>query len=223
MIDMKEFCNNISKDYAKLVKNKLNTKEFEIVNKYINKKHKILDLCCGTGRNLIPLTKSKYKIEGIDFSKGMINEAIKYAKKEKVKIKIEQGDATSINRKNSYYDLVLLLGDSLGSIPKRENRQKTINEIYRILKPNGIFICMVGNRNANLNFFLQHIKQYLFNSNFNYGDRIYNFLGSKGIHHDYSKKEIKHSFTKANFKIIESVKERNDLSYKLIYVCKKSF
>ena len=223
-INMEEFCDSISKDYAELLKNKLEEKEFEIVIKYINKKHKVLDLCCGTGRYLIPLTKLKYDIEGIDFSKGMINQAKVYAKKGKVNIKIEQGDATSINKDDSSYDSILLLGDSLGSIPGRFNRQKALDESYRILKKNGILICMVGNRNANFKFFLQHVKQYisnLFNSNFVYGDRIYDFLGSKGIHHDYSKIEIDKSIRKSKFNIIDVVKGTEDLSHKLIYVCKK--
>ena len=223
-INMEKFCDSISKDYAELLKNKLEEKEFEVVIKHINKKHKVLDLCCGTGRYLIPLTKLRYKIEGIDFSKGMINQAEAYAKKDKVNIKIEQGDATSINKKDSSYDVVLLLGDSLGSIPGRFNRQKALDESYRILKKNAILICMVGNRNANFKFFLQHIKQYisnLFNHNFVYGDRIYDFLGSKGIHHDYSKFEIEKSMRKSKFNIIDVVKGTDDLSHKIIYVCKK--
>lgn len=223
-INMKKFCNDISKDYANLLKDKLEATEFEVVTKHIKKNQRILDLCCGTGRYLVPLTKSKFLIDGIDFSSGMITQARKYAKKEKVKINIEQGDATSINRKNSSYDVILVLGDSLGSIPGKENRQKAIQEIFRILKLKGILICMIGNRNANFKFFSQHVKQYiqnLFNPNFKYGDRNYEFLGSKGIHHDYSKKEIEKSFRNAGFKIIESIVGKEDLSHKLIYVCKK--
>ena len=56
-INMKKFCNDISKDYAELLKDKLEQIEFKVVKKYINKKQKILDLCCGTGRYLVPLTK----------------------------------------------------------------------------------------------------------------------------------------------------------------------
>lgn len=223
-INMKKFCNDISKDYAELLKDKLEAKEFKVVKKHLKKNHKILDLCCGTGRYLIPLTKSKFQIDGIDFSAGMINQAKKYAKREKVKIKIEQGDATSINRNDLSYDVVLLLGDSLGSIPGKANRQKVIDETYRILKSNGNLICMVGNRNANFKFFLQNLFQYLmnlFNPNFDYGDRKYEFLGSTGIHHNYSKKEIEASLRSSKFKIIETIIGEEDLSHKLIYVCKK--
>lgn len=223
-INMKRFCDDISEKYAELLKNKLEAKEFEIVKKYIKKNHKILDLCCGTGRYLIPLTKSGYKIEGIDFSEGMIKQAEQQAREEQVEISIEQEDATSINRKNESYDIVLLLGDSLGSIPSKSNRQKAIDEVYRILKHKGTLICMVGNRNANTKFFFQHIKQYIrnfFNHEFVYGDRTYDFLGSKGIHHDYSKKEIESSLQNPGFKIIELSKGEEDLNHKLIYVCKK--
>ncbi|MBS3074676.1 class I SAM-dependent methyltransferase [Candidatus Pacearchaeota archaeon] len=224
-VNMREFCDTISNDYAKFLKNKTKGMEFNLIIKYAKKKGKTLDLCCGTGRYLIPLTKQGYNIEGIDFSKGMIREAKAFAKKENIKIKINDGDATSIKKKNATYDTILLLGDSLGSIPGKENRQKTLMECYRILKRRGILICTVGNRNTNLRFFLQHLKQYvsnLSNSNFIYGDRIYDFLCSKGIHHDYSKNEIEESLRKSNFKINKIIKGKADLNYKLIYICSKN-
>jgi len=67
----------------------------------IKKNYKILDLCCGPGTFLVPLTKKNYNIEGIDFSKQMLKQAKKFAKKKKTQIKINQGDATNIKRKNN--------------------------------------------------------------------------------------------------------------------------
>jgi len=77
----------------------------------------------------------------------MLKQAIKFAKKEKVKIRVSLEDARNIGRRNETYDLILLMGDSIGSIPKSEN-SKNLNECYRILKKNGTLIITLGNRYA---------------------------------------------------------------------------
>ncbi|MCD6367794.1 MAG: class I SAM-dependent methyltransferase, partial [Candidatus Aenigmarchaeota archaeon] len=92
-INMKKFSDKVADNYAKrrIKEERYKKDEWKIVRKYIRKNHKILDLCCGPGTFLVPLTKEGYKIEGIDFSKGMLKEAKKFARKENVKIRITQG------------------------------------------------------------------------------------------------------------------------------------
>lgn len=222
-INMEKFSDEVSKDYAKdriIEKSVYKNYEWKLINRYIKKNYKILDLCCGPGTFLIPLSKKGYDVEGLDFSLGMINEAKKFAKKEKVKIKIKKGNATNIKRKNDSYDMVLLLGDSIGSIPENESREKVIRESYRILKRNGVLIITFGNRFSSFKWWLNQLIFYLrkiSNRKFEFGDIIYDFYGRKGIHHNYSKKEIKKSLKKEGFKIIEIIK----IEHKILIIARK--
>ncbi len=108
---MRNFCERIAKKYAEeRIKgtDKIKQEELKTIKKYIKRNYKILDLCCGPGTFLIPLTKQGYDIDGVDFSKNMLKEAKKYAKKtitefEKYKEytqKIELGENKLLIRKN---------------------------------------------------------------------------------------------------------------------------
>lgn len=226
-IYMRKFCGNIAEDYSRDrlgERDEYKKEEWKIIGKYVSKNQKILDLCCGPGAFLVPLSK-KYNIEGIDFSEGMLKQAKEFAKKEKVKIKTSLGDATNIRRKDNNYGLILLMGDSIGSIPKSENRQKVIDECFRILRNNGILIITFGNRNYSAWWYLKGMIFYLWrlatsyfgNERVEYGDWIYELYGRKGMHHGYSEKEAVESLEKAGFKIESILKT----SHKIIFVAKK--
>lgn len=221
--EMKKFCDDVAKEYAKdriYDESSYKSEEWKIVKRYIKKNHKILDLCCGPGTFLISLTKKGYEIKGIDFSEGMLDEATKFAKKEKVKISICQGDATSLKEKGKTYNLILLLGDSIGSIPNSNERQKVINECYRLLKGKGLLIITFGNRNNSIKWWLKQLWVYiksLFSKKLEFGDIPYELFGKQGIHHNYSKREANKSLKKSGFKI----KEIDMISHKMIIVAKR--
>ena len=97
---------------------------------------KIIDLCCGTG-DLARITK---KIEpnaivtGIDFSEEMLK--IAKNKTPNGKIQYLQGDITNLPYEDNSFDTVTM-GFGLRNIL---NAEKAVEEIYRILKPNGSFL-----------------------------------------------------------------------------------
>jgi SAM-dependent methyltransferase len=105
----------------------------KLILKYLAvKEPKILDIGCGTGKNIgffgqIGLTW------GIDSSP----EAIRFCKKRGVKnIKSGTGNATGFG--SSTFDLVTLL-----DVLEHTDEDKTLKEINRILKPNGLLVITV--------------------------------------------------------------------------------
>ena len=94
---------------------------------------KVLDLCCGTGdiSKLLADKKEVEKVIGVDFSLKMLElSAIKNSHK-----KIEYINADCLNlpfEDNSFDAVTIFFG--LRNIPDKE---KAINEIYRVLKPEG--------------------------------------------------------------------------------------
>lgn len=92
----------------------------------------ILDACCGTGDFVRILSKSGLRVIGLDFSKEMI----KIAKSKNPHGVFIQGDVTDLAFGENEFD-VITIGFGLRNV---ENRQKALEEIYRVLKPNGQFL-----------------------------------------------------------------------------------
>jgi ubiquinone/menaquinone biosynthesis C-methylase UbiE len=100
----------------------------------------LLDIGCGTGRTTFPLTKSGYKVTGLDLVPAMIATAKKVADKLKQKIDFRVGDATELDIKDESFDYAIFSNQGWSQIPGKEKRLKAIREAFRVLKKGGIFI-----------------------------------------------------------------------------------
>jgi len=136
--------NIISLGLHSLVKT-LAIKELDINNNY-----EVLDLCCGTGDIISILIKQNknLNITGVDFSEEML----KFAKHKLAgqNVNLLKEDVSSLPFENSRFNTVTMFF----GLRNVENRQKVINEIYRILKPEGEFLHMdFGVKNIFSRFF----------------------------------------------------------------------
>lgn len=95
--------------------------------------NRTLDLGCGVGSNFSVLKKFSKNVIGIDNSEKAINYA-----KSKGYDHLHIGDATKTGFPANTFDMIVC-SDVLEHIPDK----KAIAEIYRILKPNGVFILTV--------------------------------------------------------------------------------
>ena len=109
-----------------------------IHNSFPKKYLDCLDLCCGTGDISIRLTEmeSVLKVYSVDFSENMLNVA-KERLKGISKSKVEIGDATNLNNYADASFDVVTVGFGLRNV---DNLPKALSEIYRVLKPGGIFV-----------------------------------------------------------------------------------
>ncbi|MAE49774.1 hypothetical protein CMI48_03015 [Candidatus Pacearchaeota archaeon] len=80
---------------------------------------RVLDFGCGTGRYSVPLAKKGAGVTAIDFTQGMLNEAKKKAKKEKVEIDFSLQDITKYESLQTF-DLIIsmLVLDHIKSLRK---------------------------------------------------------------------------------------------------------
>lgn len=109
----------------------------EIIENFLNHEDDTLDLGCGYGRTAVPLAKNGYKITGIDSSEKLINEARRYAKEEGVDIKLDVGDMRDLPYENESFDKVFSLWNTFNHLLTKKEQLNTLNEIYRVLKPEG--------------------------------------------------------------------------------------
>jgi len=119
-------------------------KTIPIIENFLkNKKGKIIDIGCGTGRNMIPNPNIEYY--GIDFSEGQLKQTEKYIKKNKINAKLYKSPAENLKKfKDNTFDHGLFIA-SLHCIETKEKRLKSLKEFYRVLKPNSQSLISVWN------------------------------------------------------------------------------
>jgi len=101
----------------------------------------ILDIATGTGDLAISLTKtSATKIIGLDISDGMLSVGRKKIEKLNLANKIEMvlADSEKIPFEDATFDAITV---AFG-VRNFENLEKGLSEIYRVLKPGGIFVVL---------------------------------------------------------------------------------
>lgn len=110
----------------------------EIEKKFKEDKINCLDLCCGTGDISVRLVNMKTagEVTCIDFSDSMLSVAKERLKNEP-KAKLQIGDATNLKEVPSGSMDVVTIGFGLRNV---NDLKKALGEIYRVLKPGGLFI-----------------------------------------------------------------------------------
>ena len=175
-----------------------------------NKPKQILDLATGTADIAIELTSiENCKITGLDISSKMLS--IGQAKINKLKlnrnISLEEGDAENLKFNDATFDVV-----TIGyGVRNFTNLKNSLNEIYRVLKKDGLLIILETSLPTNplMSFFYNiHTKFYvrLIGKMFSNNSNAYQYLESSAKIFPYGE-EFKKILRDANFKdIIEEVK-----------------
>ncbi|WP_445486618.1 class I SAM-dependent methyltransferase [Niallia sp. 03133] len=117
-----------------------NQKEFttpfqsDLFLKHVNQNASILDYGCGYGRTLFELKDYKFEnLHGVDFSEEMI----KRAKSNESEINFQVVRSGSLPFPDNSFDAVLLFA-VLTCVYKNDEQNAILNEIKRVLKPDGI-------------------------------------------------------------------------------------
>jgi len=98
----------------------------------------VLDLCCGQGRHSLELAIRGYTgITGLDRSHYLINRARKLNKQAGLNVQFREGDARKLRFKNDSFDAVMIAGNSFGYFESATDDMRVLEEIKRILKPEG--------------------------------------------------------------------------------------
>jgi SAM-dependent methyltransferase len=141
----KFFDKNYNKAYIHLDKERTE-KDCNFIREMLNLQveHDILDIPCGFGRHAIQFTKDGYKITGMEYHPDQIDEAKQNMQKEGVTFPLVQADMRNIPHKNRY-DRLYNYFTSFGYFSDEEN-EKTIGEFHKALKPGGLVLIELANR-----------------------------------------------------------------------------
>ena len=175
------------------------------LDKYTKNAGRIIDLGCGNARNLIPF--HNFICYGIDFSEKMLEKAKLTSDKYNLDLRLYKASLTNIPFKYNFFDYALMLA-SLHHIEDKESRLKALNEIYRVLKKEGIALITVWNK-WQLRFLFRR------------KDALIPWKIKNKIHYRYyhlfNYFELKNLLKKVNFTILES----KIFNGNLIFIVKK--
>ncbi len=129
---------------------------FKSLIRYSKKEFKILEICCGEGECSEPILENYSDITFADISKNSLD-VIKrnYSSFLTDTISFKECNMEHLPFDNKVFDIVACAGGlSYG------NNKLVLNEIHRVLKPNGIFIC-IDSLNENPIYKLNRYIHYL--------------------------------------------------------------
>jgi len=107
-------------------------------------KGKILEIGCGNCRNLLVFAKKGFECYGLDFSEKMLEFAKLFCEKHKIKVRLKLGVAEKLPYQNNFFDYCLSIS-LLHHLETKEKRRKAVEEMFRVLKPNGLAFVSVWN------------------------------------------------------------------------------
>jgi ubiquinone/menaquinone biosynthesis C-methylase UbiE len=166
----------------------------------------VVDIACGNCRNLLPFTKKSLPCVGMDFSRGMIKEAKKYAKRKNMKIDLIIGDLTNLPFKEDVASTIIYTS-SITHLRTKKERLKSLEESKRIGKEDFRMILSIWNR-WQLKFLWKLLKAFLFGKYPNvYVDWNYHGVIHKRFYHLYSKKEMLKDLEKVGLKTERIIKD----------------
>lgn len=120
--------------FAKGKVSKTHPQQERLLLEELEKDSSVLDVGCANGKHVFFLAKYGFRATGLDLSKEMIRIAVERAKKEELKVNFVVGDATKLNFPDQSFDYVICMGNVLGSIPGVKQREKALNEIFRVAR-----------------------------------------------------------------------------------------
>lgn len=103
-----------------------------------NYEKNVLDIGCGSGRNLIPALDYGFNCYGIDFNEECCITVKKTFEDRKGLKKIYFGDLKSVNLESDFYDVVLIYGVLF--LNEYNEMRQLLSEIKRIMKKGGKMI-----------------------------------------------------------------------------------
>ena len=186
--------------------NKLRQKPLPEAMEFLgDKKGKVLDLGCGSGRNFI--ANKKIKFYCVDFSKEMIKFAKENAKKKGINVKFFISDSENLSFADNFFDSAIYIA-ALHCIPENRQRKKSLRELFRTLKKNSKALITVWSKNHIK--LVNHTKDATITWKKD-SERLQRY------YYLYDKEELKELLENVGFKIISI----NDDGKNIVFIVKK--
>jgi ubiquinone/menaquinone biosynthesis C-methylase UbiE len=119
----------------------------------------ILDLACGYGRHALALARRGYRVTGLDLSRTLLAHAEDEARNAGLQVRFLRGDMRSIPYEHTF-DVVTCLFSSFGYFELEEDNQEVLDQVYRVLKPGGLFLLDIVPQSRGFRSFSPSVTRY---------------------------------------------------------------
>jgi ubiquinone/menaquinone biosynthesis C-methylase UbiE len=203
---------HIAREYDEyFAQNRLFEFDEQVLARYFNHPGTVVDLGCGTGRAIMGLARHGFHGVAVDLSIHMLRIVAEKARLENLDVQCVQANLVELDcLADQSADYVMCLFSTLGMIRGRENRQRALNHIRRILKPGGLYVMHVHNFWYNLfdplgrHWLAQHIFEKIRHKEVELGDKFFHFHGiAQMFLHTFTQSELRGALKRAGFKIHE--------------------
>jgi len=100
----------------------------------LERKDRILDLCCGQGRHALELARRGFQyVTGLDRSRYLIRLARKRAKQHNLQVSLHEGDVRKFRFGDGKFQCVCILGNSFGYFERPEDDLAVLEAVKRTL------------------------------------------------------------------------------------------
>ena len=203
-----KFWDRVAKKYSKqpIADEESYQTKLEITREYFRPDSRVLELGCGTGSTAILHAPHVAHIHAVDISSAMLDIAEEKAKAEGIKnITFEQADVSAFSAPDESYDAVL----TLSLLHLLENKEETMANIRRMLKPGGVFVSStvcLGEKKSILRLILP----------------IGRMLGFFPLVKALKVAELERSISEAGFKIVHQwLPKRRKNDFKVVFIVAK--
>ncbi|MEM4605564.1 MAG: class I SAM-dependent methyltransferase [Candidatus Pacearchaeota archaeon] len=169
----------------------------EVLSFLNDKKGKILDVGCGSGRHFIK--KENIEFYGLDFSDKMLELVKKKSVEKKFSVVLKLIKNEKIPFEDNFFDLAICIS-VLHCIPKKERRLFLLKEIKRVLKPRSEFLLSVWSKNHKR---IKNKGKEIFVP-WKVGKKVY-----QRYYYIYNIEELKEEVENVGFKILEEKEDEN--------------
>jgi ubiquinone/menaquinone biosynthesis C-methylase UbiE len=136
----------ISKFWDEIADANSTERQTVFVMKNIERGSILLDLCCGSGRHSVQLSKKGYVVVGLDISNRLLRIAKSKASEAKLDLQLVRADMRFVPFKSEAFNGIISLDASFGYLPSYSEDIQSLNEVCRILKNKSVFLIDIFNR-----------------------------------------------------------------------------
>ena len=191
--------------------NRLFDVDAQVIARHLTSPGVVVDLGCGTGRALIPLARREFSPLGVDLSNHMLRIVAEKAARERLTIHRIRANLVDLGfLRDASIDYAICLFSTLGMIRSRENRGRTLDHVFRMLKPGGLLVIHVHNYWFNLfdrfgrRWIVRNLLDWTFNRQIELGDKFFDYRGvPKMFLHTFTQREFRKALRRSGFRIRE--------------------
>jgi len=143
----------LGKYWAEIADARETEKEIEFIRNIVSARGLVLDLCCGTGRHSILLSKKGWNVVGFDISPNLLRITRQRMAERGIYFPLVRGEMRHLPFRAEVFDATINMFTSFGYLPSEEEDIKSLREVARTLRRGGSFLLDVVNRQHLLQVF----------------------------------------------------------------------